>query len=123
MVTWLLDKLAGIKKLLFPDYASVMLSIKTKIVKFKSAKLSKEILFKNNSVLQELIRKECRKTRSFTLRVNTLELKCLQRPQGKDMDHITLSVLVMGIKHPRTGSEVMKRSLTKNNIVRIGHSQ
>ena len=38
-----------------------MLSIKTKIVKFKSAKLSKEILFKNNSVLQELIRKECTK--------------------------------------------------------------
>ena len=72
MVTWLLDKLTGIKKLLFPDYASVMLSIKTKIVKFKSAKLSKEILFKNNSVLQEIFRKECRKKRSFTPRVNDL---------------------------------------------------
>jgi len=55
-----------------------MLSIKTKIVKFKSAKLSKEILFKNNSVLQEIIRKECTKMRSFTLRVDALEFPCLR---------------------------------------------
>ena len=61
------------------------------MLKFKSAKLSKEILFKNNSVLQELIRKECKKMRSFAFRVNNLELQCLTRSQGKDMDQHMVS--------------------------------
>ena len=93
-----------------------MLSIKTKIVKFKSAKLSKEILFKNNSVLQELIRKECTIMRSFTLRVDAPEFQCLGAISAYLGARTSFFLVIMKTRYPRTGLEVTER---ENTFVRI----